>query len=153
MKEVTYPSIISAYNQFGLFTTVVEENYFSVFDRNTDKVGLFSKEDAAFIVLKYVAAKGYLDILRNITYSVGRLDTIARFSPHEVQIVVQGIKAQCKIVLDDQDNIFKIVKEMKSILIFYRDMIIKEFAKWKWKEFKDTFGNSSTKSNSTFTLR
>lgn len=81
------------------------------------------------------------------------MDTIARFSPHEVQIVVQGIKAQCKIVMDDQDNIFKIVKEMKSILIFYRDMTIKEFAKWKWKEFKDTFGNSSTKSNSTFTLR
>ena len=42
----------------------IDENYFSVFENNCDKIGIFDDDDTKEIISVYITAKGFVDSIR-----------------------------------------------------------------------------------------
>lgn len=53
-----------AYDGTGYISMNLEEDYFTVFNSNADKIGEFSPPEATAIVTFYITAKGFVDSLR-----------------------------------------------------------------------------------------
>lgn len=62
----------------GLGAVIISQDFFTVFDRNADKLGFFHRADVHTIVKAYTMAKGYAESLRQVASHIdGREQKIA----------------------------------------------------------------------------
>lgn len=54
----------AAFDGRQFYSLYIQEDYFTVFNNNTDKVGSFKPQEAAEIISFYIMAKGFVDTVR-----------------------------------------------------------------------------------------
>ncbi|AJQ26938.1 hypothetical protein [Pelosinus fermentans] len=83
----------------------IDSNYFAIFDGNTDKIGVFNKEDALIIVGSYIFCKAYVDTLKVLSEQWQETVRFRRSLPLILDI---NYDAKCR-VLDERN------KELKDL--------------------------------------
>lgn len=108
-------SILEAKAWTDLGSSIISHGYFTVFDQNAGKVGLFKDEDTRVIIQAYVSSKGHADNLR--TWSQAReqmhrwlVDASLARNPD----VSNTIDAQAK---QSMDKYFQLLKKDRETLL------------------------------------
>lgn len=92
----------------------MEEGYFSVFDNNVDKLGLFPPEVAKEVVGGYMEARAYMDILRGWGHTLEQWKT-----RHAEPPFMEAMRAFWKQIVDRHRHLQQTKDQVLSVLSAY----------------------------------